>query len=366
MAFDFCKVKRGKDDGLLRTMNTEKLLKSIPVLQAQLDALLEFDVSPNELTNGVINAAFMLLFKDLIRLFACYNDGIINLLEKYFEMNKKQAREALDIYKRFLVRMDRVSEFLKVAESVGIDKGDIPDLARAPSSLLEALEEHLKSMESSKKSGKHKSKEVTSAIENFTASANATAAGVNASAISEEERRKILEEESKTLEDYKKLASTNPFAPAAEPGAPATASADLFGGGGVGGGGGGSAGDDLLSLSGPNPFGEAVIAQSQANTVQANNPFAQPGMAPVSGAATWGAPAQPVTDLGGDDLDPFGLSAQAPPPPARTPTTPTGPPAVSPTVPPPAYPAPAAPPPQHPPPGNHGNNIKVFPVICQT
>ena len=36
--------------------------------------------------------------------------------EKYFEMNKKQAREALDIYKRFLVRMERVSEFLKVAE----------------------------------------------------------------------------------------------------------------------------------------------------------------------------------------------------------------------------------------------------------
>lgn len=37
---------------------------------------------PNELTNGVINAAFMLLFKDLIKLFACYNDGVINLLGK--------------------------------------------------------------------------------------------------------------------------------------------------------------------------------------------------------------------------------------------------------------------------------------------
>ena len=36
--------------------------------------------SLNELNNGVINAAFLLLFKDLIRLFACYNDGIINLL----------------------------------------------------------------------------------------------------------------------------------------------------------------------------------------------------------------------------------------------------------------------------------------------
>lgn len=39
-----------------------------------------------------------------------------SLAEKYFEMNKKQCREALDIYKRFLVRMERVSEFLKVAE----------------------------------------------------------------------------------------------------------------------------------------------------------------------------------------------------------------------------------------------------------
>ena len=31
-------------------------------------------------------------------------------------MNKKQCREALDLYKKFLIRMDRVGEFLKVAE----------------------------------------------------------------------------------------------------------------------------------------------------------------------------------------------------------------------------------------------------------
>lgn len=60
----------------------------------------------------------MLLFRDLIRLFACYNDGIINLLEKYFDMNKKQCRDALDLYKKFLTRMDRVGEFLKVAEVI--------------------------------------------------------------------------------------------------------------------------------------------------------------------------------------------------------------------------------------------------------
>eukprot|EP00105_Crassostrea_gigas_P033937 XP_019918085.1 PREDICTED: phosphatidylinositol-binding clathrin assembly protein LAP-like isoform X4 [Crassostrea gigas] len=50
--------------------------------------------------------------------------------EKYFDMNKKQCKDALEIYKRFLVRMDKVPEFLKTAESVGIDKSDIPDLAK--------------------------------------------------------------------------------------------------------------------------------------------------------------------------------------------------------------------------------------------
>ncbi|XP_065258105.1 clathrin coat assembly protein AP180 isoform X15 [Emys orbicularis] len=135
MAFDFARVKKGAE-GVMRTMVPEKLLKSMPILQEQIDALLEFDVHPNELTNGVINAAFMLLFKDLIKLFACYNDGVINLLEKFFEMKKGQCKDALEIYKRFLTRMTRVSEFLKVAE--------------APSSLMETLEQHLNTLEGKK------------------------------------------------------------------------------------------------------------------------------------------------------------------------------------------------------------------------
>jgi len=37
-------------------------------------------VTKSDLTNSVINACFLMLFKDLIRLLACYNDAIINLL----------------------------------------------------------------------------------------------------------------------------------------------------------------------------------------------------------------------------------------------------------------------------------------------
>lgn len=66
----------------MRTMHPDKLLKTIPVLQSQLGALLDFDCTANDLSNGIINMCFMLLFRDLIRLFACYNDAIINLLGK--------------------------------------------------------------------------------------------------------------------------------------------------------------------------------------------------------------------------------------------------------------------------------------------
>ncbi|XP_056467153.1 phosphatidylinositol binding clathrin assembly protein b isoform X7 [Gadus chalcogrammus] len=202
VAFDFTKVKRGVD-GVMRMMNTEKLLKTIPIIQNQMDALLDFNVSSvnaNELTNGVINAAFMLLFKDSIRLFAAYNEGIINLLEKYFDMKKTQCKEGLDIYKKFLTRMTRISEFLKVAEQVGIDRGDIPDLSQAPSSLLEALEQHLASLEG-KKVKDSTAASRASTLSNAVSSLAST--GMSFTKVDEREKQAALEEEQARLKALK-------------------------------------------------------------------------------------------------------------------------------------------------------------------
>uniref|UniRef100_A0A6M2DS85 Putative clathrin assembly protein n=1 Tax=Xenopsylla cheopis TaxID=163159 RepID=A0A6M2DS85_XENCH len=305
VAFDFCKVKRGKDEGSLRTMHAEKLLKTLPVLQQQLDCLLEFDCTSNDLTNGVINMCFMLLFRDLIRLFACYNDGIINLLEKYFDMNKKQCRDALDLYKKFLVRMDRVGEFLKVAENVGIDKGDIPDLTKAPSSLLDALEQHLASLEGKRGSAANtptqtasNQKNVKSGVSALSSTSNAFGSAAqssrleNSNGIDETLRQQALAEEEAAMNQYKsKLqsptnssganSSTNPFLSSpvsSQP--PASAAApivDLFGPAQpatIGQNGGtvpsSKPSDDLLQLG--NPFADmfgppqpAVLPQQQQN-----------------------------------------------------------------------------------------------------
>ncbi|XP_027845697.2 phosphatidylinositol-binding clathrin assembly protein LAP isoform X6 [Aphis gossypii] len=279
VAFDFCKVKRSKEDGVLRTMNSEKLLKTLPVLQSQLDALLEFDCSAADLTNGVINMAFMLLFRDLIRLFAGYNDSIINLLEKYFDMNKKQCRDALDLYKKFLIRMDRVGEFLKVAENVGIDKGEIPDLTKAPSSLLDALEQHLASIEG-KKSAANTPTQATSThrtdVKTGVSALSSTSSSFGtiaqqADGVEESLKQAVLAEEEAVLNQYKAKVNSpvngtiasvnNPFLVSSEPivdlfscPAPVTQVST-------------KASDDLLQLS--NPFADMFsnpMTGSQSNT----------------------------------------------------------------------------------------------------
>uniref|UniRef100_A0A8C0IHT2 Phosphatidylinositol binding clathrin assembly protein n=1 Tax=Bubo bubo TaxID=30461 RepID=A0A8C0IHT2_BUBBB len=200
VAFDFTKVKRGAD-GVMRTMNTEKLLKTVPIIQNQMDALLDFNVNSNELTNGVINAAFMLLFKDAIRLFAAYNEGIINLLEKYFDMKKNQCKEGLDIYKKFLTRMTRISEFLKVAE-VNLNSSTVPECLslQAPSSLLDALEQHLASLEGKKIKDSTAASRATT-LSNAVSSLAST--GLSLTKVDEREKQAALEEEQARLKALK-------------------------------------------------------------------------------------------------------------------------------------------------------------------
>nr|XP_046229191.1 clathrin coat assembly protein AP180 isoform X2 [Scatophagus argus] len=289
MAFDFTRVKKGAE-GVMRTMTTEKLLKGMPVLQTQIDTLLEFDVHPKELNNGIINAAFMLLFKDLVKLFASYNDGIINLLEKYFKMKKSDCKEALEIYKRFLTRVTKIGEFMKLAETVGVDKNDIPDINYAPSSILESLETHMNGLEDTK-GGKKGSPTKGSPTNNVSPtstpakSSNAVPAlqpppGDSAAAAA----AAAPEPAEDSLLDLDPLSSSGPSAPSAAP----TSWGDLLGS---------EMGDSLLS--------EPTLTAEPAPSPAAATPTpaaAEPGvsLAPPTSTAAATSPGATNMDLLGD------------------------------------------------------------------
>lgn len=133
----------------MKNMPIDQLMKTIPILQNQFDVLLAFDASIYDLRNGIINTAFAMLYKDFVKLYIAYQTAIIRLLELYFSVNQlKRAREMLDIYKKFLVRMDKVSDFMRVIDAVGMDKSDMPNVSRAPNLSLKLLEKHIGDLQS--------------------------------------------------------------------------------------------------------------------------------------------------------------------------------------------------------------------------
>ncbi|XP_047243718.1 clathrin coat assembly protein AP180-like isoform X17 [Girardinichthys multiradiatus] len=288
MAFDFTRVKKGAE-GVMRTMTTEKLLKGMPVLQTQIDTLLEFDVHPKELNNGIINAAFLLLFKDLVKLFASYNDGIINLLEKFFKMKKSDCKEALEIYKRFLTRVTKIGEFMKLAETVGVDKNDIPDINYAPSSILESLETHMNGLEDVKGGKKGEGSPTKGSPTNNVSPTSTPAKSSNAVPTlqpppGDGAAAAAPEPAEDSLLDLDPLASTGPPAPSATP----TSWGDLLGS---------EMGDSLLS--------ETPLAAEAAPSPAAAAPTpaaAEPGvsLAPPTSTAAATSPGATNMDLLGD------------------------------------------------------------------
>nr|CAH8860412.1 unnamed protein product [Trichobilharzia regenti] len=144
----------------MRTMPQEKLLKTLPVIEKQIDALLLFDATTSELSNSLLRVAHLFLYRDLIRLYAVYNEGMINLIGRYFTMSKRDCRLSLEIYKSFVKRMEAMNVFVKVAESaepggtpLPLDSENNP-FQPVPPSVLEALEQHLAYLEAHKQGDK--------------------------------------------------------------------------------------------------------------------------------------------------------------------------------------------------------------------
>ncbi|KZT07476.1 ANTH-domain-containing protein [Laetiporus sulphureus 93-53] len=129
----------------LRVMTVEKgLLRETRVVQKMIDALVECRFYLDDLDNELNITALRMLVKDLLILFQACNEGVINVLEHYFEMFKSDAQEALKLYRHFCEQTEHVVEYLSVAKKLqNILNVPVPNLRHAPVSLAGALEEYL-------------------------------------------------------------------------------------------------------------------------------------------------------------------------------------------------------------------------------
>ncbi|KAI5803768.1 ANTH domain-containing protein [Geopyxis carbonaria] len=132
-------------EGRLRKLSVEKgLLREVECIQVQIKALLACSFLDGDVDNEITLLAFRLLVSDLLVLFHAVNEGVINVLEHYFEMSRYDAERALEIYKVFTTQTADVVDYLQQARGVEPStRLQIPNIKHAPTSLTSSLEEYL-------------------------------------------------------------------------------------------------------------------------------------------------------------------------------------------------------------------------------
>ncbi|KAF6010325.1 hypothetical protein HII13_003099 [Brettanomyces bruxellensis] len=129
----------------LRKLSIEKgLLRHIESVQRQIDALVKCRFRESEVNNDLLVLGFRMLTTDLLSSYQTLNEGVLNILEHFFELSKVDANRAFDIYTTFTKETTRVIEFLRVAKHLErVTKLRVPTIKHAQTSLTKSLKEYI-------------------------------------------------------------------------------------------------------------------------------------------------------------------------------------------------------------------------------
>lgn len=119
-------------------------LDHVESLENTISALIKNRFSQVDLQNDLILYSFKLLVADLLPLYNSLNEGVIALLESFFELNKSEAKRTLELYKSFVDLTDYVVKYLKIGKSVGLK---IPVIKHITTKLISSLEDHIRNEE---------------------------------------------------------------------------------------------------------------------------------------------------------------------------------------------------------------------------
>ncbi|TVT97484.1 hypothetical protein EJB05_57265 [Eragrostis curvula] len=127
-----------------RDLETAALLDHLPPLQQLLFRLLACQPQGASSYNVIIQHALSMVALESVKIYTAISDGTINLVDKFFEMQRNDAVRALDIYKRATNQAERLSEFYEVCKTIHIGRGEkFLKIEQPPASFLQTMEEYV-------------------------------------------------------------------------------------------------------------------------------------------------------------------------------------------------------------------------------
>ncbi|KAK7388630.1 hypothetical protein VNO78_23452 [Psophocarpus tetragonolobus] len=128
-----------------KDLDTAELLEQLPALQQLLNRVIGCQPHGAAVNNFVIQLALSMVASESIKIYQAISDGTVNMVDKFFEMQRQDALKALDIYRRVGQQAERLSEFYEICRNLDIGRGEkFIKVEQPPSSFLQAMEEYVK------------------------------------------------------------------------------------------------------------------------------------------------------------------------------------------------------------------------------
>ncbi|GMY35802.1 putative clathrin assembly protein At5g35200 [Fagus crenata] len=133
------------DRSRMKDLDTAELLEHLPALQQLLFRVLGCQPQGAAVHNFVIQLALSMVASESIKIYQAISDGSVNLVDKFFEMQRPDALKALDIYRRAGQQAERLSEFYEICKNLDIGRGErFIKIEQPPASFLQAMEEYVR------------------------------------------------------------------------------------------------------------------------------------------------------------------------------------------------------------------------------